>query len=105
MLKSFLLGAGLLALHAAPAQAQASPPPAVAILTKWSSSFNNRHILIDRDGKVETIDFTANFTLSGVTTEAETLRKAIAQLYQEGYRLKSTTSDGAAYSLIFIKGE
>ncbi len=105
MLKSFLLGAALLALRAAPSVAQTSPPPAVAILTKWNASFNSRHLSINRDGKEETIDYTASFNAKGVATEAETLRKAIAQLYQEGYKFKSTISDASTYSLIFIKGE
>ena len=101
MKKLFLLSACLLALSASPVLAQTSAP-AVAVVKVWVKGFTEGHILIDRDGKMEDVEYKASGTAKGLETEADTLRQVVAKLYQEGYSLKASLSPTM---LIFVKGQ
>lgn len=99
MKKILLLGACLGALASPPIFAQ-TVGPQVAIVTSYSGGFAAGHYVVDKDGKTEIVDFTANNLEKGQRERAETLRLIVAKLYQEGYTLKAGVGPG---ELIFVK--
>lgn len=108
MKKLLLLSVCLLALSSALVKAQTSGP-AVAIVSIWTTgaSAGTGHLLVDRDGTATVTDFEAGGSTKAAIEQtqrvrAEVLRKAVAQLYQEGYQLKVSLSRD---ELIFVKGQ
>ncbi|MGI4822687.1 MAG: hypothetical protein ACRYFV_15870 [Janthinobacterium lividum] len=101
MKKLLLLSACLLALGSSPVMAQTGTP-AVAVVRNWANGLASGHLLIDRDGKTEQVDYNAATTAKGVESEAEAVRQVVAKLYQEGYSLKASLSPNL---LIFVKGQ
>lgn len=108
MKKLFFFSACLVALSSAPVKAQTGGP-AVAIVSIWytGASAGAGHLLVDRDGTATVTDFEAGGGMKAAIEQAqrvraEVLRKAVAQLYQEGYQLKASVSRD---ELIFVKGQ
>lgn len=103
MKKLFLMGAGLLALAATPALAQAAGP-GVVVVQLYYSGIGTGHVAVTRgEGKTEDIEYKVTNIKQHVA--AETYQRVFAQLYQEGYVLKSTfgPGDGSVVTLVFDK--
>jgi hypothetical protein len=101
MKKLLFLGACLVALASSPAMAQTGGAQVVVVqVSFWASA---GQILISRgEDKTEVISVKKDKN-QGFATEA--CQKVIAKLYQEGYAIKSTFSDGVSNEsiLVFIK--
>jgi hypothetical protein len=83
--------------------------PAVAVVNIWytGASGGTGHLLVDRDGTTTVTDFEASGSSKAQIEQAqrvraEVLRKAVTQLYQEGYQLKVSMSKD---EMIFVKGQ
>jgi hypothetical protein len=103
MKKLLFSGACLVALASSPVRAQTVRPP-VVVVQLYFSGISTQHIAITRgEGQTEDIEFKDPGTKDHRTTEA--YQRALAQLYQEGYTLKSTFSlaTNAVVTLIFEK--
>jgi hypothetical protein len=101
MKKLLFLGAFLVALASSPVRAQATLPTVVVVqVSFWAGG---GQILISRgEGQTETLAFKKD---KNQGFEPEAYQQVIAKLYQEGYTLKSTFSDGVRNqsNFIFIK--
>ena len=103
MKKIISLVACLLALASSPALAQAGGP-AVVVVQLYYSGIGTGHVAVTRgEGKTEDIEYKVVSIKQHVA--AETYQRVFAQLYQEGYALKSTFSPGddSVVTLVFDK--
>ncbi|MGI4743393.1 MAG: hypothetical protein ACRYG7_50220 [Janthinobacterium lividum] len=103
MKKLLLVSACLLALSSSPVLAQAGGPN-VVVVQLYHTGLSTGHIAITRgEGKTEDIEYKDQDTKEH--TSAIAYQRVLAQLYQEGYTLKSTFTPGASYvvTLLFEK--
>jgi hypothetical protein len=101
MKKLLFLGACLVALTSSPAMAQTGGADVVVVQVSFGGA--GGQILISRgEGKTEVIAVKKDKN-QGFETEA--YQQLIAKLYQEGYAIKSTFSDGVRNdsALVFVK--
>ena len=101
MKKLLFLGACLVALASSPVLAQTGGAQVVVVQVSFYPS--GGQMTISRgEGKTEVIDFKRS---RGQAAEVEAYQQTISKLYQEGYTLKSTFSDGVRNlsNLVFIK--
>jgi hypothetical protein len=103
-MKRFLfLGACLVALASQPVMAQTGGADVVVVQVSFGVGAGQ--ILISRgEGKTEIVTVKKN---KNEAFESEAYQQVIAKLYQEGYTIKSTFSDGVKNqcNLVFIKGQ
>ena len=104
MKKILILIACLLALGAAPVNAQTSGPGVVFVsITELNSSF--KAAITREDGKSEVLTFPGVSSDKTLTGNSQWYQKLISKFYQEGYALKSTFGGDRRTYLVFVKGQ
>jgi hypothetical protein len=101
MKKLFFIGACLMALTSQPVMAQTGGPEVVVVQVSFGVGAGQ--ILISRgEGKTEAVAVKKD---KNQAFESEAYQQVIAKLYQEGYTIKSTFSDGVRNqsTLVFVK--
>ena len=100
MKKLLLLGYCLLALSSCPAIAQTAGPGIVVVMVAPAKA-----VITREDGKSEVTGIPYGTSDANLTARAQWYHKLLAQLYQEGYALKSTFAEtDYRTALIFVKG-
>lgn len=105
MKKLLFLGACLVALASSPAWAQAGEPEVVVVRVVEKIAGKNRLVVVRGEGKSEEVELDSGLNTKSMTASGEAMRRVFAQLYHEGYTLKSTFSgsQGFASTLVFVK--
>jgi hypothetical protein len=104
MKKLLFLGACLVALASQPVMAQTGGADVVVV--QVSFGLGAGQILISRGGgKTEVVEIKKQNRNAGF--ESEAYQQVISKLYQEGYTIKSTFSDGVRNqsNIVFVKGQ
>jgi len=102
MKKILILIACLLALGASPVSAQTGGPGVIVVSTAF-----NKAVITREDGKSEVLTFQSGGSLEkALTASSQWYQKMISKLYQEGYAIKSSFSEGGGRAtLVFVKGQ
>jgi hypothetical protein len=103
MKKLIFLGACLVALALQPVIAQTKPDVVIVRLADGTNA--SQLIIVRGPGKNEVIDLLTSINTKGLISSGEAIQQAIAELYREGYSLKSTFSgyQGSVSTLLFVK--
>ena len=64
-----------------------------------------RVVIAYPSGKIEEQQFKAGYTDKAQNEAATAYQKLIAQLYQQGYALKTTFGPASINTLVFVKGQ
>ncbi|MGI4738792.1 MAG: hypothetical protein ACRYG7_26780 [Janthinobacterium lividum] len=99
-----LLCACLLAL-VAPLRAAVAPPADIVVVRIYDSGASINAVITRDEGKSEKVTFNSGATDKRLTESSLGYYKLISKLYQEGYKLQSTISDGRSdlITLLFVK--
>jgi hypothetical protein len=105
MKKLFFLGACLMALGSSPVMAQTPEGDVVVVRVLDGIAGKSKLVVVRAEGKSETTELDSGLNEKSMTATGEVFRRVIAQLYREGYSLKSTFtgSQGFVSTLIFVK--
>ncbi len=104
MKKLLLLCACLLAL-AAPLRAAVVPPTDIVVVRIYDSGASINAVITRGEGRSEKVAFESGASDKRLTDSGLGYYKLISNLYQEGYKLQSTISDGRSglITLLFVK--
>lgn len=108
MKKLLFLGAGLWALAAAPARAQAvGSAPELAVVRIFDNGLAVNAMITRGEGQNEKVEFASGGFDKRLQASGEGYYKLFQKLYQEGYTLQSTFATGhnSLTTLLFIKSQ